>query len=138
MTFKRLNNFTTENAAKLGRELPQFEDNAAQEFGAVRRELLPVLSPVSFTAMPQRGIIAILPDQQLSVDTTLAAASVVFPPIDTRNFGRRFVLVKRNPGGGSVLTSCQDPTVKCNGSVFPTIAAAGVTVFFLDASGYYH
>lgn len=137
MSFKRISNFSTSNPAKLDRELSQLEENAAAEFNSVRRDLAPVLSIAAFLSTPQRSIVSIFPDQQLSIDTTLAPASVVFPAIDSRNFGRRFVVVKRNAGGGSITPRCQDPLVTCNGTVFPIITAPGITIFVCDATGYY-
>lgn len=136
MTFRRVNNFTTEDPKRLARELSTMEDNLTAEFNLLRAELAPNLRAVSFVATPARGIVAILPDQQLSVDTSLANASVVFPALDPRNFGHRFAVVKRVTAG-SIVTSCQDAAVLCNAAPFPTIVAAGLTIFCCDSSGYF-
>lgn len=136
MSFKRVNDFTTEDPVRLDRELAQLEDNIVAEFDLVRKQLAPQLQVVSFTATASRGIVSISPDQQLSVDTSIANGFVVFPPLVASNFGRKFVLIKRT-STGSMITSCQDSTVLCNGAAFPTITAVGVTSFHCDAGGYY-
>jgi len=138
VTFKRVNDFATEDPAKLDRELAQLEDNITAEFVLVRKQLAPQLQVVSFTPASGRQIVAILPDQQLSVDTGQADAKVVFPPLLPANFGRRFALIKRMTAN-AVVTSCQDPLVTCNGAAFPSFGAGavGLFVFHCDSSGYY-
>ncbi len=136
MTLKRVNDFSTENPEKLDRELSQLEDNVDAEFKLVRKELAPQPRPVSFVSSASRGIVAIQPGDQLSVDTFIANASVVLPPLSPANFGRKFVLIKR-VSTNAIAVSCQDATVSCNGGAFPNITAVGVTVFYCDASGYY-
>lgn len=137
MTFKRVNSYSTDKPARLDRELVQLEDNIAAAFVAARGEAVPRPRVESFLATPTRNIVAILPGQQLSIDTSLAAANVVFPALDPRNFGALFILIKRNAVGGNVRTSCQDPAVLCNAAAFPTLAASGAVVFFCDATGYF-
>lgn len=137
MTFKRVNSFTTEDAAKLARELPQLEDNVAAEFSSLRGEVLSRPQVVNFIATPTRNVIAILPDQQLSVDTSQAEATVVFPALDARNFGRIFFLIKRNSSPFDLKTACQDPAVLCNAVPFPILMSSGAVVFLCDSSGYY-
>ncbi|MEI9950803.1 MAG: hypothetical protein WDO74_17940 [Pseudomonadota bacterium] len=136
MTFKRVNDFTTENPVKLDRELAQLEDNITAEFDLLRKQTAPQLQVVTFTASASRGIVSILPDQQLSVDTSIATGFVVLPLLVPSNFGRKFVLIKRS-FTGSIITSCQDSTVLCNGAGFPTISAIGVTTFHCDSTGYF-
>ncbi len=138
MTFKRVNDFATDNPPKLDRELSQLETNISDELILMRRELAPQALVVSFAALPGRGITPILPDQQLSVDSSAADGAVVFPPLDPKNFGRKFIVIKQTLAG-NVATSCQDPAVKCNATTFPLLAAAavGVFVFYCDASGYF-
>ena len=67
MTFKRVNDFATDNPGKLDRELSQLESNIDAEFVLARKELAPQLQVVTFRATAARPITAILPDQQLSV-----------------------------------------------------------------------
>ena len=136
MTFRRVNNFNTDQPAKLSRELSTMEDNVTAEFTLLKGQLAPLLQAVTFTATPTRGIVAMLADQQLSIDTSLASGAVVLPALDPRNFGRRFVVLKR-VAPNSVVVSCQDPAVKCNGVAFPTLAAIGATYFLCDSAGYY-
>jgi hypothetical protein len=136
MTLKRVNDFATQNPQKLDRDLAQLEDNVASEFDAVRRQLTPQLQVVTFRASTIRGIVAIQPDQQLSIDTAAATAYVVFPPLIPSNFGRRFVIILRT-AGNPIVTSCQDTNVQCNATTFPTITVVGVTTFTCDAAGYY-
>lgn len=138
MTFKRVNDFSTDpgDEKRLDRELSQLEDNIAAEFNAAQKAAAPQLRVVNFFATPSRGIVPVLPDQQLSLDTSIAFAAAVFPALAPANFGRRFVLVKR-VATNTVVTSCQDATVLCNGAAFPTLAAVGRYEFACDASGYY-
>ena len=136
MTFKRVNDYTTEDPVRLDRELSQLEDNIANEFGAVRKEMAPLMRADSFLPNSVRGIVAAMPDQQLTVDTSQASAAVVFPALSAANFGRRFVLVKRVLAN-NLVTSCADASVLCNGAAFPTLTAIGRYEFTCDASGYY-
>lgn len=136
MTFKRVNDFSTEDPSRLDRELSQLEDNINAEFILARKELAPQARPTSFMATASRGIVPVLVDEQLSIDTSIANASAVFPPLDPKNFGRKFVLIKR-AAANSLKTSCQDATVLYNGSAFPTFTLIGVYVFYCDSSGYY-
>ncbi|HYQ03720.1 MAG TPA: hypothetical protein VER96_33835 [Polyangiaceae bacterium] len=136
MTFKRVNDFATEDPAKLDRELSQLESNIDAEFNLVRKELAPQLRVDSFYATASRGIVAMQPDKQLTIDTSIAPATAVFPKLTPANFGRRFVIVKR-AGANNITTSCQDATVLCNGAAFPVLAAVGRYEFTCDASGYY-
>ena len=135
MTFKRVN-FATEDPAKLDRELSQLETNIDAEFVLVRKQLAPQLQVATFTPKTGRTIVAIQPDQQLSIDTSSARANVVFPALTPANFGRKFVIIQRT-AGNPILTSCQDPNVQCDATAFPTITAVGRTEFSCDASGYY-
>lgn len=136
MTFKRVNNFTTDKLLQLGRELPQLEENVAAEFVLLRGETIARPRVETFIATPTRRVIAILPDQQLSVDTSNSEATVVFPAPEPRLFGRIFFLIKRS-GLGNLVTQCQDPATKCNDAAFPVFMSAGAVVFLCDASGYY-
>ena len=136
MTFKRVNDFSTEDPAKLDRELSQLEDNVNAEFSLVRRQMAPLASAVTFTPIAAQPIVAIQPDQQLSVDTGIVSGNVVFPDIKAENFGRKFVIIKRL-AANSIFCSCSNPNVKRNGTTFPTITAVGVTTFYCDSAGYY-
>lgn len=137
MSFDRVNDFSTRDPDRLERELSEMEDNINSEFVAVRKEFAPQMRVETFRSLDvASGIRAVRFDEQLSLDTGVASVAVVFPALDPRNFGRRFVLIKRL-GSNSIVTSCQDPTVLCNGAAFPTLAAVGAYAFYCDASGYY-
>lgn len=136
MTLAHINSFDTDNPRKLSRQLSDFEDRVAAELERVRVASAPVLRVASFMATASRGVVALMPDQQLAIDTSIANGSAVLPALDPSNFGRRFALIKRS-GANTITVSCQDPTVLCNGGAFPVLAAIGLTVFYCDASGYY-
>ncbi len=139
MTLKQINQFSTDDPDKLGRQLSAFEDNVHAEcenissnfepvFGVVTRVSLPAPAPSSF---------ALLVDHQISFDTALGNLTAVLPPLSADNFGRRFVAIKRL-AANTLNVLCQDPAAKLNGSAFPlAITAAGPTVFYCDAAGYY-
>lgn len=136
MTLKRVNDFSTEDPARLDRELSQLEDNLDAEFRLIRKEMAPQARVSTFVPMGVDSIRAIQPDQQLSVDTSILSGAVVFPPLSPENYGRRFTLIKRK-AANNIVTSCQDTAVFCNAAAFPTLAAVGVYVFFCDSTGYY-
>jgi hypothetical protein len=136
VTLPHINSFSTENPGKLSRELSEFEDNVSGELDAVRASSVPIPTVSSFLATASQGITNLRADQQLTVDTGIANAAVVLPPLTPKNFGRSFRLIKRY-AANTITTSCQDATVLCNGGAFPVLAAVGVTEFYCDASGYY-
>ena len=136
MTLSHINSFDTDNPQKLSRQLSDLEDNVSAELDRVRAGAVPIPIVASFSATASRGIVALLPDQQLTIDTSIASAAAVLPPLTPANFGRKFLVVKR-VGTNSIVTSCQDATVLCNGGAFPTITAIGITTFCCDSSGYY-
>jgi len=136
MTFRRVSSYSTDKPAQLERELAQLEENIAAEFSSARSEVIPRPPIVTFIATPTRNTIAILPGQQLSVDTTNAQGNVVFPALDPRNFGAIFFLIKRS-ALNNLQTSCQDPSVLCNGAAFPVLMSSGAVVFLCESSGYY-
>lgn len=136
MTLKHINDFKTRDPDKLQRQLSELEDNISKEFALARKETVPQLLVKSFYASASKGIVALQPDQQVNIDTSIAPAAAVFPALTPANFGRRFVLVKR-VGANNLVTSCQDSTVLCNGAAFPTLTAVGRYEFTCDASGYY-
>lgn len=136
MTLAHINDFDTGNPQKLSRQLSDLEDNVSAELDRVRNETVPQARVSSFLATASRGIVPLRPDQQLTIDTSIAPAAAVFPPLTPANFGRRFVIIKRS-GSNNIVTSCQDSTVLCNGAAFPVLAAVGRYEFTCDASGYY-
>src|SRR6187549_2417284 len=136
MTFKRINSCSTGDPPRLDRELSQLEDNIDAEFNLARKQLAPQAQPIKFTAVGVNTIAALLPDQQISIDTSVVSAAAVLPPLSSENFGKRFIMIKP-VAGGSIVTSCQDSAVLCNGAAFPTFTAIGVTVFYCDSQGYY-
>jgi len=136
MNFTHLANYDTDDKARLARQLSQLEDNISVALNQLELEAEQQALPAVFTARTPMTIVAIQPGQQLSVDTGLVSAAVVFPPVAASSIGKRFTLIKRY-AANSIVCSCSDSTVKRNGGAFPTITAAGATVFYCDALGYY-
>lgn len=134
---KRITEFHTKDPVKLDRELSQLEDNvdlALREFAAAAT---PQAGVDSFQPIGAVTIASLLPDRQLSIDTSLGNAIAVLPPLATANFGRQFVLIKR-VAANQISVSCADPDVLHNGGAFPIVlAATGVRLFYCDARGYY-
>lgn len=136
MTFKRVNDYSTDDPVKLDRELSQLEDNIAAEFSFVEDNFAKAVTVDVFRALGSIRIVPFMPGEQLSVETDQADAVVVFPPLTPTNFGRPFSLIKRSSTGNVVL-SCSDPNVKYNGGSFPTVTTQGGTRYGCDASGYW-
>lgn len=137
MNFQHVNDFATADPERLARQLSNFEDKVDKAIDDARADAVPLLQPVTFRSLNAvAGVCAAMFDQQLSLDTSFASAAVVFPALDPKNFGRRVVLIKRT-ANNNLVTSCQEPTVLCNGAAFPTLTAVGAYVFYCDASGYY-
>jgi hypothetical protein len=141
LTFKRVNDFSTENPTMLDRELSQLEDNVDSETRAIRATYLLAPAIQSFVANPSAAanIVAFKVPGQLSVDPSKAIVTVVFPPLSPANFGQVFSLIRRSTGFATV-TANQVSTVACNlSTTWPTFSTAAnlVTQFFCDASGYY-
>lgn len=131
-----VNSYDTDDPKKLSRQLSDLEDRIDAALQAVQRDSVPQPSVAAFLASATRGIVAVLPDQQLTIETSQASAAAVFPALNPSNFGRRFVLIKRS-AVNNIVTSCRDTSVLCNGAAFPTLAAVGRYEFTCDASGYY-
>lgn len=139
MTLQRIGDWSTDDPVKLDRELTAHEDSIAAEFQSVRdtfARTATVSTRVSLPA-PKPAAFALQPDEQASFDTLLGGLTGVLPALTPKNFGRRFVVLKRF-AANTVSVVCQDPTVKLNAAAFPlAISAAGATVFYCDAAGYY-
>jgi hypothetical protein len=136
VTLAHINSFTTDNPAKLSRELSDFEDRVSKELDNVRATSVPVPLVSRFVATPTLGIVSAQPGQQLEVDTSQASAVVVLPALIAKNFGRVFLVIK-SAAANNLTFVCQDPSVLCNGVAFPVAAAIGVRIFYCSASGYY-
>ena len=136
MTLAHINSFTTDNPAKLSRELSDFEDRVSKELDNVRASSVPVPLVSKYLAAQPIGIVSVQPDQQLSVDTSRADSTVILPALSPKNFGRSFRVIK--PSAANVIQFvCQDPAVLCNAAAFPVVVAAGPYIFYCDALGYY-
>lgn len=137
---RRVNEFHTTDPVKLARELPDLEDNVDRAIAELQASAAPKLVVDSFQPLGNVTIVSLVPDHQLSIDTTQANAIAVLPALSPENFGKRFALIKRLPANQIVVT-CQEPTTSHNGvpgpASFPTIAAAGVRLFYCDSAGYY-
>jgi hypothetical protein len=136
MNFTHISTFDADNPERLARQLSALEDNVSKSLDQLELEAEQQALPASFTAVGSNTIVAIQAGQQLSVDTSQASAMVVFPPLVAKNIGKRFTLLKR-VAANSVVCSCSDATVKRNAGAFPTITAAGATVFYCDSTGYF-
>lgn len=140
MTLKQISQFQTDDPGKLGRQLSQLEENVHAECTAIRTSFPPlpnVTTRISLPA-PKPAAFALQPDEQASFDTVLGNLSGILPPLIAANFGRRFIVIKR-AAAGTLNVLCRDPAVLLNGAAgFPlAITAAGATVFYCDAAGYY-
>lgn len=123
----------------LDRELNTLEDNISSETALLRAAALPVPQVLSYSCPPNGmpGLINGRFDSQLSIDCTNGNVTVVMPPLQAKNFGRRFVLIKRKPAN-AVILACSDLSVKLNNGVFSVaLTAVGVTEMFCDSTGYY-
>lgn len=136
MSLIHIQQFETTDPVRLGRQLSALEDNVSKAIDEARAASSPLPTVALFTATAAKGVASLGPDQQLSVDTSIANASVVLPALKPANFGRRFVLLK--PVAANAVTMlCQDSAVLCNGAALPSLAAVGVYVFYCDKYGYY-
>jgi hypothetical protein len=136
VSLARIQQFDTTDPAKLGRQLSALEDNTSKAIDQAQAASSPLPIASVFTATAAKGVVSLGPDQQLSVDTSVAGASIVLPALKPTNFGRRFVLIKP-VAANAVTVLCQDSTVLCNGAALPSLAAVGVYVFYCDKYGYY-
>jgi hypothetical protein len=128
--------FHTDDPVKLARELTGLEENVERAIREVVGATSPQAAVDSFASLGSATIAPLLPDHQLSIDTSQASAIAVLPAVASANFGRRFVLIKR-VAANQISVSCSDPTATHNAGAFPVLAAAGARVFYCDAQGYY-
>jgi hypothetical protein len=137
MTFKRVNDFSTDDPVMLDRELSQLEDNVSAQFDVAEKTYAKQMAPASFMPIGAASAVPMQPSTQLSLDTSQASALAVLPALDPTNFGKRFTIIKRL-ATNSVVVNCTDTTVTLNGAAFPlTLTAVGVTIFYCDAAGYW-
>jgi len=137
MTLKQVNQFHTSDPKLLDRELNTLEDNVAKETESIRSTFLPAPTCLTYTYSTSPGIVHAQADTQLSVDTSMGNVTVVLPALSPKNFGRRFVILKRVTAN-TITIVCQDPAVTLNGGspVNVSLASGGAT-FLCDAVGYY-
>lgn len=136
---KHVVEFHTDDPVKLARELPDLEDNVDRALRDLAAATVPQAVIDSFQPLGSVTIAPLLPDHQLSIDTTQGNAIAVLPAVTPANFGRRFVLVKRALAN-QINVTCADPNATHNAVAFPIImaaATAGVRVFYCDSAGYY-
>jgi hypothetical protein len=142
VTLRQISQFTTDNPQALGRQLSQLESNVVAETSSIRNAMLAVPTLVSFVAKAGVviNVVAFGSAVQLSVDSSQASLSVIFPKLTTSYFGFTFTLIRRS-ALNNVVCQPLDPTVPCNGSLtWPTFTGATPRVvrFYCDPSGYYY
>ena len=138
MTFRRVNDFSTDKPVMLDRELSQLESNVADEFAVASKTYAREAAVSDFAPLGASIVVPLLPGEQRSIDTSLLSALAVLPPLRPDNFGKRFVVIKRAAANG-ITVSCADPKVLHNGGAFPVLGVGfvGVRIFYCDAAGYY-
>jgi hypothetical protein len=137
MTFQQVNNWHTDDPKQLDRELNTLEDNISNETASIRSLFIPRPTALTYKFTKPPGIVAALPDTQLSIDTTLGAVTCVFPPISPSVVNRTFRIINRN-GAHTVFLKCSDPKALLNGGTFSaTLTSAGQMTIYCDAVGYY-
>lgn len=136
MTFQRLNQFHCDDPAKLDRELNALEDNISRETASIRASCAPRPAIVRVVASASAPTVAVLFDQQVTLDTSVAAGVAVLPPLSPANFGRRAVIVCPSPSNTRKV-ACQREGDTVDLSTLPQSIGAGVTEVFCDASGYW-
>lgn len=137
MTFKRVNDFSTENPVMLDRELSQLESNIADQFNELDKTVAKSTNVSSFFSLSPNTVVPLMVDEQRSIDTTQGNAIAVLPALDPTNFGRRFVVIKRS-ASNAISVTCSDTAAQINAAAFPlSITAVGARVIYCDQTGYY-
>jgi len=136
MTLVRVNQFHTSNPQQLDRELNAIEDNVSQETASIRNSYTPRLTVRRFTASATVGNVALLMDQQLTLDTSIANGTAVLPPLIAANYGKRSVIICPS-GLNTRKVACQIATDTIGLSTFPASIGTGVTEIFCDSTGYW-